>query len=56
MKESDLYLPLKHFLETKGYEVKGEVKGGQTTLFRTEYLKTHRGNPRINVVGPQLNN
>ena len=26
MKESDLYLPLKKFLESKGYEVKGEVK------------------------------
>ena len=25
MKESDLYLPLKRFLETRGYEVKGEV-------------------------------
>lgn len=26
MKESDLYLPLKQFLEAQGYEVKGEVK------------------------------
>jgi hypothetical protein len=26
MKESDLYLPLKIFLENQGYEVKGEVK------------------------------
>ena len=26
MKESDLYLPLKKFLEFQGYEVKGEVK------------------------------
>ena len=26
MKESDLYLPLKQFLESQGYEVKGEVK------------------------------
>ena len=26
MKESDLYLPLKKFLEAQGYEVKGEVK------------------------------
>ncbi len=25
MKESDLYLPLKYFLEAQGYEVKGEV-------------------------------
>jgi len=25
MKESELYLPLKHFLEGQGYEVKGEV-------------------------------
>ena len=25
MKESDLYLPLKRFLEGQGYEVKGEV-------------------------------
>ncbi len=25
MKESDLYIPLKHFLEAQGYEVKGEV-------------------------------
>ena len=26
MKESDLYLPLKRFLESQGYEVKGEVQ------------------------------
>jgi len=26
MKESDLYFPLKQFLESQGYEVKGEVK------------------------------
>lgn len=26
MKESDLYLPLKQFLETQHYEVKGEVQ------------------------------
>jgi hypothetical protein len=26
MKESDLYLPLKHFLESQNYEVKGEVQ------------------------------
>jgi len=26
MKESDLYLPLKNFLETQGYIVKGEIK------------------------------
>jgi len=26
MKESDLYLPLKLYLEEQGYEVKGEVK------------------------------
>ena len=26
MKESDLYIPLKHFLETQGYKVKGEIK------------------------------
>lgn len=26
MKESDLYLPLKQFLESQGYEVKGEVE------------------------------
>ena len=25
MKESDLYIPLKHFLEAQGFEVKGEV-------------------------------
>lgn len=27
MKESDLYLPVKRFLEARGYEVKAEVKG-----------------------------
>lgn len=27
MKESDLYLPVKRFLEERGYEVKAEVKG-----------------------------
>ena len=27
MKESDLYLPVKRFLETRGYEVKAEIKG-----------------------------
>ena len=27
MKEADLYLPIKQFLETQGYEVKGEVQG-----------------------------
>ena len=27
LKESDLYLPVKRFLEERGYEVKGEVKG-----------------------------
>ncbi len=26
MKESDLYQPLKHYLETQGYEVKGEIQ------------------------------
>ena len=26
MKESDLYLPLKRFLEAQNYEVKGEVQ------------------------------
>ena len=26
MKEADLYLPLKRFLESQGYEVKGEVQ------------------------------
>ncbi len=26
MKESDLYLPVKRFLESQNYEVKGEVK------------------------------
>lgn len=40
MKESDLYLPLKRFLEAQGYEVKGEVgdcdmlavRGGESPL------------------------
>ena len=26
LKESDLYLPIKHFLNNLGYEVKGEIK------------------------------
>ena len=26
MKESDLYLPLKKFLESQNYEVKGEIQ------------------------------
>lgn len=34
MKESDLYLPLKQFLETQGYEVKGEVKDCDVLAFR----------------------
>lgn len=34
MKESDLYLPLKHFLEGQGYEVKGEVLNCDVTAVR----------------------
>ena len=38
MKESDLYLPLKQFLEAQGYEVKGEVKD-------CDVLAVHKDNP-----------
>lgn len=34
MKESDLYLPLKQFLENQGYEVKGEVKNCDVVAVR----------------------
>ncbi len=34
MKESDLYLPVKRFLETQGYEVKGEVGDCDVTAVR----------------------
>ncbi len=34
MKESDLYLPLKDFLESQGYEVKGEIQGCDVVAVR----------------------
>jgi len=36
MKESDLYLPLKRFLESQNYEVKGEVQGCDVVALRGE--------------------
>ncbi|MCP4151615.1 MAG: hypothetical protein GY757_27980 [bacterium] len=36
MKESDLYLPLKRYLETQGYEVKGEVQECDVLAVRGE--------------------
>jgi hypothetical protein len=36
MKESDLYLPIKQYLETQGYEVKGEVRGCDVVAIRGE--------------------
>ncbi len=36
MKESDLYLPLKRFLESQGYEVKGEVQDCDVMAVRGE--------------------
>ncbi|MFK7864724.1 MAG: DUF2161 family putative PD-(D/E)XK-type phosphodiesterase [Pseudohongiellaceae bacterium] len=36
MQESDLYLPLKAFLETQGYTVKGEVKDCDVVAIRGE--------------------
>lgn len=36
MKESDLYLPLKRFLESQGYEVKGEVQDCDVVAVRDE--------------------
>ncbi len=36
MKESDLYLPLKRFLESQGYEVKGEVQDCDVLAVRSE--------------------
>ena len=36
MKESDLYLPIKRFLEAQGYEVKGEVKDCDVLAVRVE--------------------
>ncbi len=36
MKESDLYLPLKRFLEAQGYEVKGEVQDCDVVAVRGE--------------------
>ncbi len=36
MKESDLYLPLKQFLESQGYEVKGEVQNCDVVAVRGE--------------------
>lgn len=34
MKESDLYLPLKRFLESQNYEVKGEVENCEVVAVR----------------------
>ena len=36
MKESDLYLPLKQFLESQGYEVKGEVQDCDVVAIRED--------------------
>jgi hypothetical protein len=36
MKESDLYLPLKRFLESQGYEVKGEVHDCDVMAVRSD--------------------
>ena len=36
MKESDLYLPLKRFLESQNYEVKGEVQDCDVVAVRGE--------------------
>lgn len=36
MKESDLYLPLKRFLESQNYEVKGEVQDCDVLAVRGE--------------------
>ncbi len=36
MKESDLYLPLKKFLESQGYEVKGEIQDCDVVAVRGE--------------------
>lgn len=38
LQESDLYLPVKTFLETLGYEVKGEVKDCDVTAVRDDEL------------------
>lgn len=35
-KESDLYPPLKHFLESQGYEVKGEIQGCDVVAVRSD--------------------
>jgi hypothetical protein len=34
LSESDLYIPVKHFLESQGWEVKGEVKGCDVVALR----------------------
>ena len=36
MQESDLYLPIKRFLESQGYEVKGEVRDCDVLALRAE--------------------
>ena len=36
MKESDLYLPLKRFLESQNYEVKGEVQDCDVVAMRAK--------------------
>jgi len=36
MRETDLYLPVKQFLEAQGYEVKGEVRGCDVVAIRGE--------------------
>ena len=40
MNESDLYLPLKRFLESQKYEVKGEVQGCDVLAIRGIRLPT----------------
>ena len=36
MKESDLYQPLKRYLETQGYEVKGEIQNCDVMAIRED--------------------
>ena len=36
MRESDLYAPVKAFLEAQGYEVKGEVAGADVVAMRAD--------------------
>ena len=43
MKESDLYLPLKRFLESQNYEVKGEVQDCDVLAVRGEEVPVDVG-------------